>query len=216
MSHHVTQVPDGLSRMAASFLWLHAVRVEPRPLERYREQWREHGISAAAIDRAVAYEARWGGFMLPPAPRYDGGPHVLGADVPDGAEERGWWFAAGDQRCSLPYSFMIGPEGEFGIRGGRWTPLHAHIEGWVESVALAHDADRNARRITQLSGDAVAGLDLDGLDPVPLVEGLADTWWRGPDSLVAVHRGEAEHFGRPDFLTARVYEGLPEHAFWFD
>lgn len=199
VNHHVSHVPDGLSRTAAAFLGTHAVRLEPLPVERCREKWLALGIPAVAIDRAVAYEARWGGFMSPPAPCDDGGPHVLGADLPDGTPEDGWWFAAGDQRCSLPFSFMIGTDGAFGIRSDRWTPPHAHVEGWVE-----------------VSGDAVQSLGLDGLDPVPLVAGVADTWRRGPDSRVAVHRGEAENFGRPEFLRAPVYEGLPEHAFWCD
>ncbi|MFF3561209.1 hypothetical protein ACFYXS_14325 [Streptomyces sp. NPDC002574] len=216
MNHHVTHVPDGLSVMTASFLHFHAVRVEPLPVERYRATWLGLGIPVEVIDRAAAYQARWGGFLVPPAPRYEGGPHVLSADLPFGTPEEGWWFAAGDQRCSLPYGFMIAPDGAFGIRGARWTPLHAHVEGWVESVALAHRAAGSARRITQVSGDAVEGLDLDALDPVPRVAGIADTWWRGPDSLVAVYRGEAEHFGRPGYLRADVYEGLPEDAFWFD
>lgn len=60
------------------------------------------------------------------------------------------------------------------------------------------------------------GLDLSALEPVPLTAGLADTWWRGPDSLVAVYRGEADSFADPRYLRAHLYEGMPEHAFWFD
>lgn len=141
---------------------------------------------------------------------------MLSVDTPEGSPEEGWWFMAGDQRCSVPFSFLIGPDGEFGIHGDRWTPLHARVEGWVESVALAHRAALWARQITKVSGEAVEGLDLDGLEPVPLVMGMADTWWSGPDSLVAVYRGEADGFGRSAFLRAHIYDGLPEHAFWFD
>ncbi|MGW6739207.1 hypothetical protein ACWGDX_00350 [Streptomyces sp. NPDC055025] len=212
----VNDVPDGLSRMAASFLHINGIRVERLPVERYRAKWLDLGIPVEVIDRAAKYEACWGGLVLPPAPRYEGGPRVLSVDTPEGSAEEGWWFTAGDQRCSVPFSFRIGPDGEFGIHGDRWTPLHANIEGWVESVALAHHAGLWARQITKVSGDAVESLDLDDLEPVTLVAGMADTWWRGPNSLVAVYRGEADNFARPAFLRAHVYDGLPEHAFWFD
>ncbi|HEY6791832.1 MAG TPA: hypothetical protein VI365_31400 [Trebonia sp.] len=82
----------------------------------------------------------------------------------------------GDQRCSVPFCFLIGPGGEFGIRGagGCWVPLHASVEGWVESVALAHHASLFARQVTRLSGVAVEELDLGTLEPVPLVAGMTD------------------------------------------
>jgi len=73
-----------------------------------------------------------------------------------------------------------------------------------------------AGRITKVRGAVVEDLDFSALKPVPLVAGLADTWWRGPDSLVAVYRGEADSFANPKFLQAHLYEGLPEHTFWFD
>ncbi|MGA5820126.1 hypothetical protein ACPC54_19945 [Kitasatospora sp. NPDC094028] len=38
--------------------------------------------------------------------------------------------------------------------------------------------------------------------------GLADTWWRGTDSLVAVHTGEAEACSWPAGRTAWIYSGL--------
>ena len=44
------------------------------------------------------------------------------------------------------------------------------------------------------------GIDLGGLESVSLVAGMADAWWRGPGSLVAVNRGEADCFGNPKFL----------------
>src|SRR5690348_3224833 len=62
----------------------------------------------------------------------DGSP----AEAADGSVVSGWWFEAGLQRTAVPYSFMIGPAGEFGIHAQRWVPLHASIEGWVESLAL--------------------------------------------------------------------------------
>jgi len=202
--------------MAASFLRIHAVRVERLPVEQYRARWLNLGIPAGVIDRAAEFQARWGGLVLPPAPCYEGGPRALSVDTPEGSPEKGWWFWAGDQRCSVPFSFLIGPGGEFGIRGLRWVPLHASVEGWIESVALAYHASRWARRVTRLSGAAVDDLDLGGLEPVPLGAGMADNWWRGPESLVAVYRGGADSFNKPALLRAHLYEGLPDHAFWFE
>ncbi|MFI6250601.1 hypothetical protein [Streptomyces sp. NPDC051016] len=110
----------------------------------------------------------------------------------------------------MPYSFMIGPGDEFGIQAERWTPLHATVEGWIESLALAHHASMWARRITRVTGDDVDGIALDGYEPVPEVRGLADTWWRGRDSLVAVYSGEAECLSFPGGRSALIYSGLDE------
>ncbi|WP_327308943.1 hypothetical protein [Streptomyces sp. NBC_01298] len=43
-------------------------------------------------------------------------------------------------------------------------------------------------------------------------QGLADTWWRGKDSLIAVYRGEAAGFDAPHCLRARIYGGLDAWA----
>ncbi|MFE2275447.1 hypothetical protein ACFXB4_40290 [Streptomyces lavendulae] len=59
-----------------------------------------------------------------------------------------------------------------------------------------------------MTRDAVDDLDLSGFEPVPEVAGLADTWWRGPDSLIAVYRGEAEVMHAPQCRTATIYAGL--------
>ena len=69
---------------------------------------------------------------------------------------------------------MIGPHGEFGVYGDRWTPLHSTTEGWVESVALAHHASTWATTITKVTGQDVDALQLDAHDAVPEVAGLAD------------------------------------------
>jgi hypothetical protein len=42
----------------------------------------------------------------------------------------------------------------------------------------------------------------------PRLQGLADTWWRGEDSLIAVYRGEASGFDAPHCLRAHIYGGL--------
>jgi hypothetical protein len=202
--------------MAASFLRIHAVRVDRLPPDEYRAWCLESGIPADVTDRAVEFQERWGGLVLPPAPCYEGGPRAFSVvEPPEGSATEGWWFWAGDQRCSVAFRFLVGPNGEFGIRGRRWVPLHAHVEGWVESVALAEHASHWARQITRRSGAEVENMDLSGLEPVPLVAGMADTWWRGQDSLVAVYRGEADSFGKPGLLRAHIYDGLPDHAFWF-
>lgn len=86
--------------------------------------------------------------------------------------------------------------------------MHAGVEGWVESLALADHARRCARTTTTLTGAAVDDLELDGFDAVPEVAGLADTWWRGSDSLIAVYRGEAEVMEAPRCRTATIYAGL--------
>ncbi|WP_442802610.1 hypothetical protein [Streptomyces sp. CB01635] len=67
------------------------------------------------------------------------------------------------------------------------TPLHAGTAGWVESLALAHHARQWAKTTTKIKGDAVEASDLDGYESVPEVQGLADTWWRGKSSLIAIY-----------------------------
>jgi hypothetical protein len=105
---------------------------------------------------------------------------------------------------------MIGPAGEFGIRADRWVPLHATVEGWVESLAPARHASQWARRITTLTGDDVDAVERDGYEPVAEVRGPADTWWRGADSLVAVYTGEAEALGFPRGRVAVIHAGLDD------
>ncbi len=42
------------------------------------------------------------------------------------------------------------------------------------------------------------------------MKGLADTWWRGPDSLVALYTEEAAAMSFPRDRTALIYSGLDE------
>lgn len=77
----------------------------------------------------------------------------------------------------------------------------------LQALALASHAGYWAKPITKIKGSAVAELDLEGLEPVPEVQGLADTWWRGKNSLVAVYRGEASGFDAPHCLRAHIYDG---------
>lgn len=207
---HGTAIPDGLSRRARSFIAHHGVRADVASLEPYREQWLAQGVPGDVISRAVVYQDRWGGMVLPPAPVYESGPRYLCADMPEPSDEGGWWFPAGDQRASVAFSFMIGPNGEFGLWGDRWAPLHASIEGWVESLALTHHASYWAEQVTRLHGDEAKSFPLEGFEPVQEVQGMVDTWWRGPDSLVALHNGEAECFSRGVPRVALVYSGLDE------
>lgn len=216
VNRHHTVPPDGLSRRAKSFVAIHGVRLDPRPLEEHRDFWLERGVPDEQIDRMIAFEERWGGLILPPASAYEGGPRLFAADEPEGSPEEGWWFWAGDQRCSVPFSFWIGPKDEFGIHGPVWTPLHASVEGWVESLALAHHAALWATTVQRRFGDEADEFDLGGFEPVAEVEGLADTWWKGPQSYVAIYRGEALAASGRNRRTpashAFIYSGIPDWA----
>ncbi|MFF4330703.1 hypothetical protein ACFYZT_29870 [Streptomyces sp. NPDC001591] len=200
--------PVGLSRRAQRYIEANGLR--RRDIRRHRGAWIAQGIPAAEADRAAAFQERWGGLALPPAPCYEGGPRILDADCPERSAAGGWSFPAGDCRVSMAYRFLIGPDGAFGIDAERWTSLHASTEGWVESLALAAHARRWAESITRITGEGVDSLDLDGYEPVPEVQGLTDTWWRGKDSLIALYRGEAVGLDAPQCLEAHVYAGLDE------
>ncbi|MFE4455976.1 hypothetical protein ACFROC_01340 [Nocardia tengchongensis] len=206
----VVDSAEPLTRRGKWFISTQCVRGESTWVEEHRDRWLEIGIPAMQVERAAEFERRWGGLVLPPSMEYDGGPKMLCADMPRGALERGGWFKAGGQRVSTAIAFMIGPSGEFGIDGDRWVPLHSTIEGWIESVALAHHASCYAQQISTIRGDAIDELPLSAFEPVTEVRGLADTWWRGPDSLIAIYTGGAECFGAPRLRVARVYAGLDE------
>ncbi|MGW6525277.1 hypothetical protein [Streptomyces sp. NPDC054962] len=203
-----SDVPGRLTRRARSFVSCHGIKVDTQSIDRH--WWLERDIPAAVIDRMAAYQQRWGGLVLPPAPQYDGGPRYFHPDVPECSPSGGWSFEAGDQRSAVPYSFMIGPADEFGIHAHQWTPLHATVEGWVESLALTHHASMWAKQITRVTGDDVDSIALDAYEPVREVKGLADTWWRGADSLVAVYMGEATSLSFPPARTALIYSGLDD------
>lgn len=208
MSLYLVDPPEDLTRRARYFLSAHALRITPLNVDQYRTRWLGLGIPTSEIDRVNAYARRWGGLALPPAPHYGGGPRILNPDTPEGSPAEGWWFEAGEQRTAVPYAFMIGPHGEFGIYSDRWTPLHSTIDGWVESVALAHHASAQAKIITRVTGQDVDTLQLDAYEAVPEIAGLADTWLRGDDSLVAVYTGEAECMAAPQCRSAFIYSGL--------
>ncbi|MFC9438638.1 hypothetical protein [Nocardia sp. NPDC057030] len=205
----VEGVPGGLTARARSYVSTHGVKVEVEPVANHRRWWLDRGIPAGLIDRMTAYQKTWGGLQLPPAPQYDGGPRCFDPDSPE-TDTAGWWFEAGTQRTAVPFTFMIGPSGEFGIHAEQagWVPLHSTVAGWVESLALAHHASMWARQITKLSGDELDGIDWDAYTPVREVMGLADTWWRGPDSLVALYTGESAGFDSPRARVAQIYSGL--------
>ncbi|MFC9537284.1 hypothetical protein [Streptomyces sp. NPDC056975] len=202
--------PAGLSCRAQRFVEVDGIRLQRQDIRRYRDAWVGQGIPAAEIDRAAAFQDCWGGLALPPAPFYEGGPRILDADCPEGSETEGWSHQAGSCRVSMAYGFRIGPDGAFGIDAYRWTPLHARTDGWVESLALAAHARRWAQTVTRIKGKAVESLDLSGYEPVPEVEGVMDTWWRGRNSLIALYRGEAVGLDAPQCLEAHVYSGLDE------
>lgn len=59
-----------------------------------------------------------------------------------------------------------------------------------------------------VTGEGVDAIALDGFEPVEEVNGMADTWWRGNDSLVALYTGEAECMSAPVCRTALIFSGL--------
>ncbi|PXX55617.1 hypothetical protein DFR70_12186 [Nocardia tenerifensis] len=199
---------ERLTRRGEWFVSAQCVRVESPSLEKLRGQWLEFGIPATQVARVLDFQRRWGGLVLPPSVDYEGGPKMLWGDMLAEESKRVGWFEAGIQRVSMAYDFLIGPAGEFGIDTGRWVPLHASIEGWIESVALAHHASTWAQQLSTIRGDAIDDLPPRDFEPVPEVRGLADMWWRGPDSLIAIHTGEAVGFDQPRLRVARVYGGL--------
>ncbi|MEV4822574.1 hypothetical protein [Micromonospora sp. NPDC049274] len=123
---------------------------------------------------------------------------------------QGWFFEAGPQRTAVPYAFLIGPDGTFGIAGGddgQWVALHRSIDGWVEALALAYTAMDVADTVTRLTGSAVDQLDLTAMQPVAEVGGITNGWWYRPGLLVAVYSGESELFAGPAYRTAYLYAG---------
>ncbi|MET8430899.1 hypothetical protein [Nocardia sp. NPDC004860] len=178
-------------------------------MEDHRQWWLERGIPAGLIDRMTANQKKWAGLHLPPAPQYDGGPRYFYPDSPE-SDTAGWWFEAGTQRTAVPLSFMIGPSGESESkptgRGGHLC-IRPSRAGWNHSLWLTTHR-RGARQITRLIGDELDGIDLDNYEPVREVMGLADTWWRGSDSLVALYNGEAEGLDFPRARVAPIYSGL--------
>ncbi|MET7661510.1 hypothetical protein ABZS99_21900 [Streptomyces sp. NPDC005463] len=163
----INDVPSGLTRRARNFVAVHGIRADVRSVEQHRQWWLDRDIPADVVDRMADFQARWGGLLLPPASQYDGGPKYFEADSPEGTSSEGWWFEAGTQRTAVPYSFMIGPAGEFGIHANQWAPLHATVEGWIEALALTHHASMWAKQITKVTADDVDSLELDTMDPVP-------------------------------------------------
>ncbi|MFF4589717.1 hypothetical protein [Streptomyces sp. NPDC001388] len=206
----INDVPDGLTSRARRFVSVHGIKVDVRPVAGTKQWWLDRDVPTAVVERMATFQERWGGLLLPPASQYDGGPKYFDPDSPEGSSSEGWWFEAGRQRTAVPYSFMIGPEGEFGIHAELWAPLHATVEGWVESLALAHHASMWAKQITRVTGDDIENIELEAYEPVREVQGLADTWWRGSDSLVAVYSGEAKCLSFAAGRTALIYSGLDE------
>ncbi|MET7752349.1 hypothetical protein [Micromonospora sp. NPDC005367] len=141
------------------------------------------------------------------------GPRMLSVDTPEWEDTfapQGWFFEAGPQRTAVPYAFLIGPDGTFGIAGGddgQWVPLHRSIDGWVEALALAYAAMDVADTVTRLTGSAVDQLDLTAMQPVAEVGGITNGWWYRPGLLAAVYSGESELFARPAYRTAYLYAG---------
>ncbi|WP_155375026.1 hypothetical protein [Catellatospora vulcania] len=209
---HVLDAKRGLTPRARAFLAAHGVRREVWSAEQHRRHWHRYHRPAEAIEHLAAYQGRWGGLELPPSPEYEGGPHVLDADDPTVEEGLGACFTAGRPRAALAYGFMVDGAGRFGIvAGDTWVPLHGSVEGWVESVALRHLADRMPAKVALATGARLDGLpERLRLRPVAEVAGDTDGWWRGEDTLLAIYRGEARLFGNAHYQTAYLYTGIDQ------
>jgi hypothetical protein len=48
------------------------------------------------------------------------------------------------------------------------------------------------------------------------IAGVADTWWRGEEAIVAVYRGEAQLFGDPALQVGTIYSGITNAAICLD
>jgi hypothetical protein len=118
-----------------------------------------------------------------------------------------WLFEVGPPATAVPYWFMIGPDGAFGISESRWVPLHGTFEGWIESLALAYDAFMYSEQVTRYSNVRVETIDFTDLEPIEVVEGITDTWWRGKGVLVACCSGEARAFDAPQSRMALRFTG---------
>ncbi|MEV0136625.1 hypothetical protein AB0H83_50405 [Dactylosporangium sp. NPDC050688] len=206
-----------MTRRARYFVDVHGHRLDGGMSDAVRGNWQTRGIPAPVVQQMAAFETQWGGLLLPPAPRYDGGPKIFRSDKPEIDTTGEWWFDAGDQRCSMGYSFCIGPRGEFAIEDGRGRAvLHDSVAGWVESLALAHSATFWAPHITTVHGTAVDGLDLSAMEQFPEVAGVSNTWWRGEETVIAVYRGEAQLFGDPALQVGTIYSGITNTAIRLD
>lgn len=76
---------------------------------------------------------------------------------------------------SMAHSFMVGPDGAFGIGPRRWTPLHAGIDGGAESLAPAAHARRWATTVTRATRKAVDALEFGDFGPVLEAQGVTDS-----------------------------------------
>ncbi|MEV0456242.1 hypothetical protein [Catellatospora methionotrophica] len=207
MSGGGLRLPSGLTRRARAYLTAYAVRRAVWSPEQHRRHWHRSGLPDAAIAQLAAFQGRWGGLELPPTPEYEGGPLVLDAADPAVTDALGPHFEAGKPRQTMAYRFTVDGTGRFGILAqGSWVALHASTEGWVESAALRRLADSLPAEVRMATGPKIDGLpDRYGLRPLPEVAGLADGWWRGKDTLLAIYRGEARLFGNPQYQTAYLY-----------
>jgi hypothetical protein len=193
---HVLDDPSGLSLRARRFLATRATREEAPSAEKHREHWRSQSLPEAAVELAAGFQERWGGLSLPPLRYYDGGPACLTADMPGRVDGVGWCIEAGQARVEVPYRYYVDEAGRFGVHNGpgrRQVPLHGSVEGWIESCALEDAAgswDLVARRDGEVKELVTSWVPRVGpLTPVPEVQGLADSWWRGDGVMVWICAG---------------------------
>jgi hypothetical protein len=197
---HILDDPFALSPRAQRFVQEKGRRENVSTAEELREHWRKRGKTGPLIDKMVGYHARWGGLALPElaVPLYDGGLAVMYGDDPDDTEGVGPCFTAGTDHYSVAHWFCVDLQGRFGVLYEDWVPLHSSVSGWIEACALA-DAAQTMHQIRVWRGDEARQAQnlveaLPGLTSVPQVEGVADNWWQGDGTLLAIYEGEAKLF----------------------
>lgn len=213
---HILDAPGRLSPRARNYLAAYAVRRPVWTGDQHRRHWHRHGLPDTLIEPLAEYQMRWGGLELPPTGQYEGGPQVLDAAVPGERDGVGACFTAGEPRCVTAYTFLVDGSGRFGIAGGdhdRWVPLHGSVTGWVEAAALAHLAANLPAEVGLATGPRSDELpERYRLRRFREVDGLADEWWHGERTLLAIYRGEARLFGNPAYQTAYLYTDIADLA----
>lgn len=149
----VPVAPAGLSRRAQRFIETEGIRVRRQDIRCHRDAWIKHGIPAAEIERAAAFQDRWGGLALPPAPFYEGGPRILDADWgrcrnASGTGHRSAELPSPDrgpapERASAP---AWAPPGRRGAGSRGWGGYTTTAAGWCTACSAGSRPDHRCRR----------------------------------------------------------------------
>lgn len=205
----VMDLPVGLSRRALTFVQAHGQRIYSDRVQRSAAQWIEQGVDGALVQRAADYGQRWGDLYLPPSTLFNGGPRYLGPDVLVGNWSEGGYLEAGPARFSVPYDFLLGPDGAFGIGDIEFVPLYASVEGWIESLALEEELRSVATEIRRFTGPEVSSLDISMMSPYPGVSGISESWVMDAERAIFVSRAISLISGHANDVVAIAYSGIP-------